>query len=49
MRLAEAVARSKGLDTVALYTPEGIGALAFLRALGFVETGRRVEDGSARA
>jgi ribosomal protein S18 acetylase RimI-like enzyme len=49
MRFAEAGARSKGLDTVALYTHERmVEALSFYRALGYVETGRRVEDGYAR-
>ena len=49
MRFAEATARGKGLDTIELYTHERmVEALSFYQALGYVETGRRVEDGYAR-
>jgi ribosomal protein S18 acetylase RimI-like enzyme len=49
MECAEAIARGKGLDKIELYTHERmIEALSFYRGLGYVETGRRVEDGYAR-
>lgn len=49
MQFAEVSARSKGLDTVALYTHERMAeALSFYRALGYAETERRIEDGYAR-
>jgi ribosomal protein S18 acetylase RimI-like enzyme len=49
MHLAEAIARGKGLDSVELYTHERmLEALSFYRGLGYVETGRRTEDGYAR-
>jgi ribosomal protein S18 acetylase RimI-like enzyme len=49
MRFAEAMAQGKGLDTVELYTHERmVEALSFYRGLGYVETGRRIEDGYAR-
>jgi ribosomal protein S18 acetylase RimI-like enzyme len=49
MGCAEAMARAKGLDRVELYTHERmIEALSFYRGLGYVEIGRRVEDGYAR-
>jgi ribosomal protein S18 acetylase RimI-like enzyme len=43
------MAQGKGLDTVELYTHERmVEALSFYRGLGYVETGRRIEDGYAR-
>jgi ribosomal protein S18 acetylase RimI-like enzyme len=49
MGFAETIARGKGLDKVELYTHERmLEALSFYRGLGYVETGRRVEDGYAR-
>jgi GNAT superfamily N-acetyltransferase len=49
MGFAEAMARGKGIDRIELYTHERmLEALSFYRGLGYVETGRRIEDGYAR-
>jgi ribosomal protein S18 acetylase RimI-like enzyme len=49
MALAEQEARRRGLAEVRLYTHEVMhGALALYRALGYEETGRRLEHGYAR-
>jgi len=49
MDYAEAVARADGLAAVTLYTNEKMHEnIAMYAKLGFVETGRRVEDGFAR-
>jgi ribosomal protein S18 acetylase RimI-like enzyme len=49
MRFAETEARRLGLLEIRLYTHERMTeTLPFYAALGFTETGRRVEDGYAR-
>jgi ribosomal protein S18 acetylase RimI-like enzyme len=49
MRFAEAQARRAGLSETVLYTNEKMTEnLAFYPALGYVETGRREQDGFAR-